>query len=109
MGEITIKLLKPLDIGGDVKIDEVVLREPTAREYFEIGEPIQYQRTADKAVVGIEMDDAISAYIKRLVIKPDIPAQVGNLSLPDAIRVKDGLLDFFRESQVRARSVAPNS
>lgn len=106
MGQITVPLLVPLDIGGGKTITEVVLREPEAREYFEIGEPIQYQRTADKSVVGIEMDDAIAAYVKRLVVVPDIPSQVGNLKLPDAIRVKDALLDFFRASQVRARSEA---
>lgn len=109
MGEITIDLTEPLDLGGGAAARRVRLREPKAREYLKIGEPILYQRLPDGAVAQIDNDAAIAAYVQALVIEPDIPALIGNLSLADSIRVKDALLDFFRASQVRARSPGENS
>lgn len=102
MGEITIPLSTPLDIGGGETLSAVVLREPRMRELLEYGQP--YRPFMVGGVIQIvEDDDAIKAYIERLLIKPDMKALLGNLTLADGLAVRKAFLDFFETSAGSAR------
>lgn len=109
MAEITIHLRKPLYNGT---VTEVRLREPTAAEYIEIGDINQYGRSPDGSIYEIEVDGVARRYFERLITYPMLP-QARQLSLVDAMAVKDAIVGFFdaarQESQSPATSLAPQT
>lgn len=108
MGEISIPLSTPLDIGGGETISAVVLREPRMRELLEFGKPYRSIWVGDTEQV-VEDDDTIRTYLGRLLIKPDIKALLGNLSLADGLAVREAFLGFFVKSEQARRARATTS
>ncbi|TBW33354.1 hypothetical protein EYW49_20560 [Siculibacillus lacustris] len=105
MGQITIDLETPIAIGEDKKIARVVLREPRMRELLAFGKPFRWVTMAGKPQY-VEDDDAIKAYLEKLVEEPDIPTLLGNVSLADGLRIREAFLGFFAKSEATAAIAA---
>ena len=112
----TVKLLDPVG-GHGGEVTEVVLREPTAEEFFELGEPRTTVFTTDPSSVGMktsgravemkQLDNGptLKRYIERCVVKPD-GLIVAQCSLRDAMRIKEEFLLFF-DSALASASTPP--
>ncbi|TWD54545.1 hypothetical protein FB480_103457 [Agrobacterium vitis] len=102
--EISIDLLNPITglpnpDGTPTTITRVVLRAPRLREYAAIGDLDSYAKTADGAIYMTENDGVFDRYISALAQEPNNPALLKNISLADAMRLKDALRDFFTKSR----------
>lgn len=89
----TVTLKEPIT-GHAGRITSLVVREPTAKEYFDIGEPQILARNPDGTLYTVENDKAVQAYLDRCIEGAD-SLLLGQLSLADAIMVKHKLLGFF--------------
>lgn len=92
----TIQLKKPFDLPGG-KVTQVVVQEPTAADYFSLGSPQTWVR-ASGGMALVDNDEAIRAYAERLIKEPDPLIAMTQMSVLDAIAVKDAIVSFFRES-----------
>jgi hypothetical protein len=97
--ETTIPLTDPFDGHGGAIIKEIVLREPSPALYYSLGDPASWVKTTDSAVL-VEADSVIEAYLGKCIIKPDPVLAIAKMSLADAMKVKDGLLDFFSAARM---------
>jgi hypothetical protein len=97
-----VPLQEPID-GHGGKVTAVVVREPTAAEYFAIGEPQVTARNPDGTIYSIENDASIDAYMDRCIVEPDPLLAKKQMGLADGIAVKAALLGFF----LAARGGAP--
>jgi hypothetical protein len=88
-----IELSKPIT-GHEGPVTKVVLKEPTAADYFALGEPQIVARNPDGTVFVVENDAAVKQYIERCCVSPS-PLLLAQLSLRDAVKVKAAVLDFF--------------
>ena len=93
-------LVKTVDLSRtyaahDEAIKAVRLKEPTADDYFDFGEPMEIQRTEDGLPVVIENRVALKGYIERCLVGIDI-AIVGTFAMEDGRRIRNAMLDFFR-------------
>jgi hypothetical protein len=93
--EITLK--KPFADGKGGEVTKVVLQEPSALDFFKLG-PVQTWVRAAGGMALVDEDSAIAAYIDRMIVEPDPLLAVRQMSLIDAIAVREGVLSFFRES-----------
>jgi hypothetical protein len=93
MPNIKIKLAKPIE-GHDVKITEIEMREPNGRDFFELGEPIAWAQNKAGLAFTADKEEVILAYAERLLVGVD-PLLLGQLSLKDAIAVRNAVVDFF--------------
>lgn len=110
--QCTIKLLDPV-IGHGGKVTEVVLREPTADEFFELGEPRTQVFTVDPMSYGrktgpvvhetkqVDNGAVIKKYLERCAVNPEFLI-LANASLRDAMRIKEEFLLFFDSALVAA-------
>lgn len=101
MGDITVKLSRKYEAHGHT-FDNVRLREPTGADLDEIGELAERQQSADGHNLIIYHDDRLIAYRKRLLIKGDglpMDADLAQLSLTDAIAVRDAVSGFFSKAR----------
>ncbi|MGJ5205032.1 hypothetical protein [Bradyrhizobium sp. HKCCYLR20261] len=92
----TIPLKRPID-GPKGRIAAVVLQEPASADYWILGDP----RTWVKAKGGmalVDNDEVIRAYTERMIIEPDPLLAMNNLSILDAMAVKNGVLSFFEDA-----------
>ncbi|MGD0024507.1 MAG: hypothetical protein ABSC37_07750 [Xanthobacteraceae bacterium] len=112
--KITIELLDPIK-GHNGLISQVVLREPSLRDLFDLGEPqiLGFGGTG-KGIAGqipflVEDNKAIGAYFERLVQPPADPLLLGNCSLRDAMKIKAAIVGFFTEARVPSDSSKPDS
>lgn len=95
-----LKLIHPVEI-HDVVVEEIVIREPTGRQYLAIGEPRMLARNADGTAYQVEDQTAIRAYIEGCVVEgKDTPGVTQLLSLTDVRRVKDAVLGFFIDADL---------
>jgi hypothetical protein len=94
---VTVHLTKPIVThhGDTVSIE---LREPTGREFLEIGEPFTWQRPVGGEPVMIEVPGVLQAYAERCLTRPG-PEFMVQLGLADMMRVKDALTGFFGDAQ----------
>lgn len=95
--EVKIPLSKPIEAHDEV-IREVVLREPSAMEYYTLGDPHLYARNTDGSIVSLESGETIKAYLERCIISPN-PILAAQIGLADAMAVKEALLGFFEKAQ----------
>lgn len=114
---ISVKLCHPFP-GHGGSVTEVVLREPTAEEFFELGEPrttifaadptTTHLKTASQTVEMKQVDNgpAIKKYLEKCVKSPDALLLFTSLSLADAMQVKESLLSFF-DLALAAASATP--
>jgi hypothetical protein len=101
----TIKLLTPID-GGDKQITEIVLREPKFADVMALGEPAAYARSEGGLLYTAEKDGVIDGYIKRLMKEPSNPDFLLQLSLADALQLKEAIFDFFQDAR---KAISPIS
>ena len=91
----TIQLKKPFE-GAKGVISAVVVQEPTAGDFFALGAPQTLVRTSGGMAL-VDNDAAIRAYAERLIVEPDPVLAMNNMSVRDAIAVKDAIVGFFSE------------
>jgi hypothetical protein len=102
----TLKLLQPIKAPeGDTL--EVTLREPTAEEFFELGEPRSTVWSGDPTTAKlktagqtlemktVENGVALKKYMERCIVKPNFLLVMAQVSLADAMRIKEEFLLFF--------------
>ncbi|WP_315734165.1 hypothetical protein [Bradyrhizobium sp. SZCCHNR1093] len=93
--EITLK--KPFADGKGGTVTKIVLQEPSAQDFFKFG-PVQTWVRAAGGMALVDEDAAIAAYTERAIIEPNPLLAMSQMSLLDAIAVREALLGFFRES-----------
>lgn len=96
---VTVKLSEPLVTHAGA-LSAVVLREPTASEYWENGEPTRWAYNPEGIGFRVENDMAIKAYIESCLIEPADKLLLGQIkSLKDGMAIKKAVLDFFQAAQ----------
>lgn len=100
-----IQLVNPIE-GPSGPIATIELREPKFRDLMLLGEPAAYARGDDGALFQIEKDDVVQAYIERLMIEPKDRAVLAQVSLADALQLREVVFGFFEEARkaISARS-----
>jgi hypothetical protein len=93
--QITVLLKRPFT-GANGPVTEIVLQEPAASDYFALGAPQTWVK-ASGGMALIDNDQAIRSYVERLIVKPDPLLAMTQMSVLDAIAVKDAVLGFFQE------------
>jgi hypothetical protein len=93
--QITLPLKRPFQ-GADGSVSSIVLQEPTAGEFFVLGAPQTWVKAAGGMAL-VDNDQAIRAYAERLIVKPDPLLAMTQMSVLDAIAVKDAIVGFFTE------------
>jgi hypothetical protein len=95
-----VKLAKPFR-WHDETVNELELKEPTGALYTRLGEPRVLVYNATGSGYYVEQPDVIRAYLEQLVtheLGSDIFAMLG---LEDAKALKEALLDFFTDAEVK--------
>ena len=103
----TVPLLDPRLDHDETRITEVVLREPTAGDYYQHGTPWTRVDRPDGSVIILENRDAIRDYLRACIDERARP-HINSFSLSDAEALKEALLDFFAEAR-RRRTNSPAS
>jgi hypothetical protein len=93
----TVPLKKPFDDGKGGKVTAIILQEPSAPDFFELGAPQTWVRSRDGAML-VDNDAAIKAYTERMIVEPDPLLAMTHMGILNAMAVKDAVLDFFRDS-----------
>ncbi len=98
--KITIELSQPiLGHGGQVK--RLTLREPTFGELAEFGDPVDFGYSKDAQVTyrllnNVAIKRYFTACLETIAGDPSLDSiLLEQLSLPDALRIRSLLLDFF--------------
>lgn len=90
---VTVKLKHPFP-GHGGQVNEVVMREPRGEDYLDLGLPYKFMTIAGQRE-PIDIEPVIKQYLERCIEKPDPLLAITQMSLVDAIAVKDALTDFF--------------
>lgn len=101
MKETTITLIEPIK-GHEGPITALTVREPTYREYFEIGDPQIIAKNPDDTIYAVDNDKALQAYADKCINLD--PLLLKQLCLADAMQVRGAILDFF----LSARKAIPS-
>lgn len=99
---VTVELLD-VYLGGDLK--RVVIREPKMSEFIANGDPVTLMKTGGSWYT-VENDAAIQAYLRSCIVEPESMSYINNLSLADAMRVKEAMLSFFSTARERLHPTA---
>lgn len=102
-----IKLDKP--ITGHTVIRQLEFREPKFRDVMELGDPFVWV-PAGEHYRRVDDMPTIARYAERLYVegdKPGDPLLLGQLGLRDTRKVREAIIDFFREGE--EESVASNT
>mgnify|MGYP000858083154 CR=1 FL=1 len=99
----TIKLTRSYTVHGTT-FDTVVLRSPKLKDLLFIGSPAELQMSGGKNTVLIEFPERIEQYLERIAESPTAD-MLTDILLPDALLVKEAVLDFF--TQARKTSSPP--
>lgn len=91
----TIQLKRPFSAPAGT-VTQVKVQEPTAGEFFAFGAPQTWVKAAGGMAL-VDNDAVIRAYAERLIIEPDPLLAMSQMSVLDAIAVKEAICDFFRE------------
>jgi hypothetical protein len=105
---VRVPLSSPI-VGHKETFSSVELREPKAAEYWENGEPARWAHTQDGVAYKVENDAAIKAYIEACVVSPGDVLLLGQLSLADAMLVKEAVLGFFTAARTKNSTTSSNS
>jgi hypothetical protein len=100
----TITLAKPLT-GHGKTVTTVEVREPTGREFLELGEPRSLVKAAGGALVFADNDSAIQSYVEKC-IEGDALLVIGQASLVDMMKIKKAVLDFFTAANMASAANA---
>ncbi len=99
MANIVVTLARPLD--GHEVIKQVEFREPTWRDYAELGEPYVWTPRGDDSSIASPVMETIKAYAERLIARGDKvgdPLLLDRLGLVDSRKVRDALMGFFLDA-----------
>ncbi|MBR0752929.1 hypothetical protein JQ604_12105 [Bradyrhizobium jicamae] len=94
MPNVTINLTKPIE-GPAGTINAITLREPKFGDIMHLGEPVAFAHGAGGMVYHADKDDLFKGYIERLMIEPKDPLLLEQVSLGDALKLKDAVTSFF--------------
>jgi hypothetical protein len=94
--------------GHNGLVREIILREPTGDEFLTYGEPQTWVRVAGGMAL-IDNDQAIRAYIERLIVQPDPVLTLSQIKLADARAVRKAVIDFFTVEPLSGSSSSPVS
>lgn len=115
MANATIVLKNPIEGPMDnpatgenriTQIREIVLREPKYRDIMMLGEPAAFARSDGGMIYQAEKDDVVQAYIERLMISPKDRSLLEQVSLADALQLKEAVFGFF---QAARKAITPQS
>lgn len=109
MKKVEITLSEPAKVGNK-EVSVVVLREPTAGEFFDLGEPMLLTQTDGGTSVIVHNNDVIMKYIRRCMVEPSGHLDfIDSLPLTDAVRLKGAVLDFFTDARRSGSNPLENS
>lgn len=116
MAETTIDLDQPIQ-AHDGLVKQITLREPRYRDVMQFGEPVARGYSTDGTIVyTAENIDIIRAYAARLIKNPEDKGEpkvdeqlLGQLGIFDTLRIKDAVLDFFRDARSKIQKSASTS
>jgi hypothetical protein len=94
MAKTTIKLTTPIE-GPEGQIHEIVLREPKYADLMLLGEPAAYARSDGGMIYTADKDETIHAYIERLLDAPKDRALLNQVTLADALQLREAVFGFF--------------
>ncbi len=98
---VTVTLGTPIP-GHKGPIDKVVIREPRAGDYFELGEPVIYTQSREGRLIGAEHTETVKAYLDRLIVEPKDQLVLGQMDLADSMKVKAAMMDFFINARLKS-------
>jgi hypothetical protein len=101
MPNVTVTLTNPIE-GHEGQIKTITLREPKYGDVMALGEPSAFARSDGGMIFQAEKEGVVQAYIERLMIAPNDPALLLQVSLADALKLKDAVYGFFRESRAES-------
>jgi hypothetical protein len=96
-----IPLEKPITLFAK-EIASIELREPTARDYAQLGEPRLIFHSPEGGGFALEQPDVIRQYLERCIVHDSTDAVIALMSLSDMIAIKGELFDFFGDAVARA-------
>jgi hypothetical protein len=104
---VTVTLRDPFE-GHSGMVKEIVLREPRAKDYFELGEVRTLTRN-DKGNVHLqENGEALQKYFERC-IQGDALLAISSMSLADSMQVKEAIFGFFDQALLAASPLPATS
>lgn len=104
----TITLAEPV-LWHDQHLREIALRPPTFAEYMELGEPYA-EGYARSGIYFRNVDyPTVREYAQRLMVDQDKVHALSLLGLADSRKVRDAILDFFREPEASEPSPTASS
>jgi hypothetical protein len=106
MPNVTVNLSTPIE-GHEGQIKSITLREPKFGDVMALGEPSAFARSEGGMVFQSEKDGVVQSYVERLLVEPKDPALLLQVSLADALKLKDAIYDFFQAARA-ANSQAPS-
>jgi hypothetical protein len=77
-------------------VTKIVLHEPTATDFFNLGSPQTWVR-ASGGMALVDNDTAIKQYTERMIVEPDPLLAMRHMGLKNAIAVKAAVLGFFKD------------
>lgn len=108
MMEKTVDLTRPIKGHGAKMFTQVVLKEPTARDFIELGQPRSPVYGPNGAFTMSDNDQVIAAYMQRCIREPVADIVLAQVTLADCMRLREALLDFFTAAR-EAATVVPVS
>lgn len=93
--QITVPLKRPFT-GPKGAVSSIVLQEPSASDFFLLGAPQTWVRSGGGMAL-VDNDQAIKAYVERMIVEPDPLLAMAQMSVIDAIAVKDAAMGFFQD------------
>jgi hypothetical protein len=98
MANVVVTLSNPIE-GHDGQIKTITLREPKYGDVMALGEPSAFARSDGGMVFQAEKEGVVQAYIERLMTSPSDPALLLQVSLTDALKLKEAVYGFFRDAR----------
>jgi hypothetical protein len=108
MATTTVVLKNPIEgpvtdpVTGENRISqirEIVLREPKYKDFMILGEPSAYARSESGMVYQAEKDEVVQSYIERLMVSPQDRNLLEQVSLADALQLKEAVFGFFQAAR----------
>jgi hypothetical protein len=103
MADKNVDLTAPIKGHGNRMFSMVRIREPTARDFLELGSPQAPIYGPNGTFTMADNDQTIAAYLQRCIREPVADIVLSQVSLADVMRIREALLDFFTDARKIAR------